>query len=210
MASKTKSTQLPAALAARARTAADAAPPDLAEITREARNWRSLRETKEDLEAQLKETNIKLADLEFTRLPTLMEEARITSLRIEAEGNHPAVELQIKPYYSANIAASWSEADRQSAFAALEKVGAGDLIKTEVKIALGRKEREKLKKLSALLTKAGFPPEVRSSVHSATLTAFVKEQTLAGPKGKLPPLDVIGAKVSRICQPKFIEEEESK
>lgn len=207
MKSKTSHT-LPPALARRARDAATHAPaPDLAEITRVAREWRSLRETKEDLEAQLRETNIKLADLEFTRLPTLMEEAGISSLRIEREGNHPAVDLQVKPFYSANIAASWETERRDAAFAALEKVGAGDLIKTDVHLALGRKDRAKLRTLTALLARAGFEPEVKSSVHSATLTAFVREQTQAGAKGHLPPLEIIGARVSRICQPKFVTEE---
>lgn len=202
-------TALPKHLARRARASEDARPaPNLEEITREANRWRDLRLTKDDLEQQLRDVNIKIADLEFTRLPALLDEARVSSLTVETSGNQPAVSLTVKPHYAANIAASWEDDRRQTAFAALEKVGAGDLIKTEVKILLGRKERAQLKKLIRTLDGLGFPPEVKASVHSATLTAYLKEQwVLPEPERHLPPLDLIGAKVSRICQPRFVTED---
>ena len=188
-------------------------PPDLSRLRQEAERWRSLTERKRDLEEQLKQTNVQVANAEFDRLPSLMDELGVESFTLAPDGNHPAVELEVRPHYHANIAADWSPAQRAAAFAALEKANAGDLIRTEVQVLLPREEHSRLAKLLSGLRKAGFDFTVRESVHFGTLTAWVKEQAQLAveqrkkPTALLPPLEVIGARIGRICRPKIKEDQ---
>lgn len=191
-------------------------PADLEEIRREVDRWRDLSLEKSDLEERLRATNIAVSELEFTTLPTLMDELKISRMDVEAKGNQPAVTLEAKPYYHANIAADWPEEKRRAAFKALEDLDHGDLIRTEIVISIPREEREKAKQIVAVLEKKALNPVVRESVHFSTLTAFVREQTEAEiedrkanrpppEKPRLPPLDVIGARIGRIVKPKIVE-----
>jgi len=189
---------------ARARAAAakqQATGQDTSRLRKEAERWRDLQEEKASLEERLRDVNLRISDLEFVTLPTIMDEMRIARLDLDPEGNHPGLELVVKPHYYANIAADWDPDRRQAAFQALEKSGNGDLIKTDVQISLSRQERSRLKKLLGGLKKAGFDFAVKEAVHFSTFTAWLKEQTEL--KHPVPPLEVIGAKIGRICRPRI-------
>lgn len=152
-----------------------------------------------DLQSVVGEENKKLQRLTFETLPEMFAAAGIDSLGLPAEGNNPPFEAKLNPFYRANIAASWDEERRAAAFKLLESLGAASLIKTFITIEVPREDRKKVKEITAALRKMKCHFEVEASVHSGTLTAFVREQL---EEGRVLPLDVLGASVGNIVKMK--------
>jgi hypothetical protein len=158
-----------------------------------------------DLEARLATTKANLNRLYHETLPDLMDAAGIDHVGLPAEGNKPAVDLTLEPFYRANIAAAWPEEQRDAAFNALRQLGHDDLIKTEITTRFTREERAlALRVLDTLRVQFGLDPALKENVHPQTLTAWLREQFEA--HNPLPPLDVIGATIGRIA--KFKERKE--
>jgi len=158
-----------------------------------------------DLEARLQQTKSNLNKLYHETLPDLMTEAGIDHIGLPAEGNRPAVDLTLEPFYRANIAASWPEEQRELAFSALRDLGHDDLIKTEITTRFSRDERSlALKVLDVLRQQFNLTPALKENVHPQTLTAWLREQFEAN--NPLPPLDIIGGTIGRIA--KFKERRE--
>lgn len=157
----------------------------------------SLRARIASLEESLSEAKAEFNDYQFNKLPDLMDQAGIDRFGLPAQGNEPAYDIRLTPYYRANIAADWPEEKRKDAFNALTDFGSEDLIKAEVIVALPRGEKSKALELIKLLEAEGVHPSLKENVHWQTLTAWLKEQFEAG--NELPPLDVIGAQVGRIA-----------
>jgi hypothetical protein len=161
---------------------------------------RSLEAYKAELEEKLSEVNKALTGnnkdggLYFKRLPDLMTEIGISSVSLEAEGNMPAVEAKVGPYYQANIAAGWPEEKRRAGFDWLDGNGFGDLIKTEVTVAFRREDRDNALKFAALANDYGTAA-VKEAVHPSTLTSWLREQVEE--HNTIPPLEVIGGIVTR-------------
>lgn len=149
----------------------------------------------DDLARRLDEAKAERNKLLAEELPALMDGAHVSSIELAAEGNTPAVKVEIKPYCNANIAASWPEERRRAAFDWLDGNDYGDLIKTVVTIRLPREQRDKATRLLAGLKKQGFAAEVEEAVHSQTLSAWLRELFKTG--ATRPPLDLIGASVGR-------------
>lgn len=150
----------------------------------------------EDLETQLKDKKSELEKLVQIDLPDLMREIGMDRIGLPVNGNKPAVDVVLQPFYRANIASSWDEARRQAAFAWLIKNHAGDLIKTKIEMAFPRQSFKKAKALFNKLTKQKLNPTLDQSVHSQTLTAWLRERVEAG---EIPPLDVIGGHIGQIA-----------
>lgn len=188
-----------AALVARMQADKTATPEDRLEGIRS--HLRIARDTAKeilDTEARLKT----LKEEQVTRLqkdlPDLFDEANIDKLGLPAEGNLPAYDCKLDPYYHASISADWPEEKRTLAFDYLAGAGAEDLVKSLIIIALPRGERKTAKKVEAGLEKAGVPYVTKLDVPWNTLTAWVKEQV---EKNKtLPKLDLIGATVGRVVK----------
>lgn len=147
---------------------------------------------KREAEARLKELNKEIWELEMRTIPDLAAEIGVDTVGLPEIG----VDIRIRPYYKANIAAEWPEEQRERAFEYLEEIGVGDIIKTEVRFQLGR---DSLEELSALLRAArqvpGLPdPTVGKQVPWNTLTSTVRELV---EKGEALNLDVIGAVVGQ-------------
>lgn len=178
------------------------ASPDRVEKVRSAlRQWRSLQKTKEDLSEQLKQTNISIRELEFQKLPDLFREAGIDKLGLPAEGNLPAYDSKLEPYYKANIAADWDPERRAAAFAALRKAKAGDLIKTVITIQLGLKTEALRKAILKALQALGLTSEhytIEEAVPWKSLTSWVKDRI---EKHKtIPPMETLGAEIGSIVK----------
>ena len=146
------------------------------------------------------------AELDQT-LPDQMLEASTTRLTIVVDPATGAqAELVAGPYYFANIAANWTEADRRQAFDYLERTGNGDLIKTQIVISYAREERADALAFLQTLQKQGLTPSFVEQVHHQTLSAWLREQyelhyaTLTHP---LPDLAKIGGTVGRRVQLKL-------
>ena len=188
-----------AALARKIKTDKPVVPEDKLELVRE--HLRRARETElqlASLSSTVAEKSSEIKLLTSETLPTLFQEIGIDVLGLEADGNLPAYDAKLQPYYSANIAASWDEERKQKAFEWLEDAGHGDMIKNTFSVQLGRGDEKRAIKLRAMLEKAGFEFEERKTVPAPSLTAFVKEQVEK--HNTTPPLELLGATVGKIVK----------
>lgn len=129
-------------------------------------------------------------------LVDMFDSARINVLGVQADGNLPPYEIEIRPYYKANIAADWEPEKKAAAYAWLDKHKLGDMLRNTFSIQLGKGTRDKQKKLAAFLKKSKIEFSYVYGVPHTTLTAFVKEQYEAG---KTLPLELLGATVGRVA-----------
>ena len=153
---------------------------------------------KADIEERLRETNQKIQELQFKKLPDLMHEAGIDRLGLPAHGNLPACDAKLQPFYRANIAADWPPEKRQEAFNWLEDHGHGDLLKVSVTVQFGRGDLDKARELEGKLAAMGMQPSIGMSVPWTTLTAWLKEQVEK--YHSTPPLETIGGTVGSIVK----------
>lgn len=151
-----------------------------------------------DLEARTKELKAQVLELKQKTLPDIYDEASIDNLGLPAEGNLPAYDCKLEPYYHANISADWEPEKREAAFAYLDKTGSGDLIKSVYVVALPRGNRKLAIAVQAALKKLKVDFSTDLSVPWNTLTAWVKEQVEK--KNTTPNLDVLGATVGRVVK----------
>jgi hypothetical protein len=137
---------------------------------------RDLDVTITELEERLSKHKQARFELEHKTLPDMFMAARVTSLGLEREGNLPAYKASLGPYYKAVISAEWPVERQQQAFALLDKLKLGDLIKTIVEVHFGRGQRKAtqqfIKAISKLVPKDTITE--RQGVPWATLTAAIK------------------------------------
>lgn len=159
-----------------------------------------------------RDTELEIADLEkrladrkseqnkrvFEELPAMFQEIGIDRLGIEADGNLPAYDAALSPYYKASIPSDWPQEKQDEAFGWLENEGYGDLVKNTFLVQLGRGDEKRALKLRALLEKAGYEFENKRAVPWNTLTSFVKEQVEK--HNTTPPLELLGATVGKIVK----------
>lgn len=128
-------------------------------------------------------------------LPAMFAAAGIDSMGLEADGDLPAYDTKLKPFYKASI----PKDKKAEAFAWLRKNKHGDMIKNMFSVAVGAGDDAKAKKLEAFLKKEGFDYERDQGVPWNTLTAFVKEQ-IEDRKVRPSdlPLDLLGAFVGQV------------
>lgn len=173
-----------------------------------AANARDLELEIESQEQALKE---KKADLEShykKYLPDLMDLVGVDAIGVPPQGNKPGKDFKLRPYFSASIAARWPDEKRQEAFQVLKNHKAETLIKTEV---IARLPKGSLKKAQQLIKAAkllSISMEMKESVHSSTLKAWLKEIYDKGQSLTLKELEKIGGSVGRTCQPKDREQED--
>lgn len=148
-----------------------------------------------DHESALSEAKEKLRRLTSERIPALMEQAEIRDLTINGKGNLPDKYISLKTFCHANIAASWPADRRSLAFDALRAHDAADLIKYTVEFKFPRGHELYMKRLLDVASSLRLEANIKESVHSQTLSKWLREQRKAGKPH--PPLDVIGASVGQ-------------
>jgi hypothetical protein len=141
---------------------------------------------KTEVEERLKQINSMITKIERDELPELFSKAKISSLTVEADGNHPAFIAERTTVYNAKI----PENKRQEAFQWFEQQGHGDLIKSVINIIFGMQEYEQRLRVMKLLSDAGVEYYTNESVHHMTLKAFVRTELQAG---HIIPMDLLGA-----------------
>ena len=143
-------------------------------------------------------------ELEFSTLPTLFMENKITAISLEAEGNMPAYEAKINDYYRANIKSDWPQDRKQKAFDWLERHKLADIVKTIFTIEIGRGNAKLTKKIITWLRAQKIPHSKAQAVAWNTLTMAVKERYRDHKPLKDTELEIIGATVGKIVklQPK--------
>lgn len=165
-----------------------------------AREARDVDQEIADLEERVEHKRERANQIKTKELVDLMTQVGITSLDLARDGNVPPYELELKPYYHANIGEKMTDEQRATAFAYLEKQRAGDLIKTVVTVALGRGDRKAAKKVEAALRKLKVDFQVTLGVPWNTLTAWLKEQVEE--RRTTPRLDLIGGTVGKVVKMK--------
>lgn len=171
----------------------------LTRIVERVRAARDLEALVNDLTERLREAQASLSRIYREELPGLFDEAGTSVVGLPAEGNAPAYEARLKPYYSANIAASWPQEKRKEAFAFLESRGSGDLIKTNLSLAFRREDRDEAKELAKLLQQeVNAEVQVNEAVHTSTLKAWLKEQVENGEIFSPEELAAIGGDIGRV------------
>jgi type III secretion system FlhB-like substrate exporter len=184
-------------------------------IQAEAKKARDLEIFISQLEEQIKDGRIKLNRIYYDTLPQMMQEANVDKIGIAKEGNYPGYDYKLKKFYRANIAAKWDSDKRERGFAFVTRMGAEDLIKTEV-VVLFPKGGEKLaKKLIAFAKKMKITIkvgkkkiskpvkiEMSKSIPHSSLTAWLKE--LVEKRHKVPTaddLEKIGGAIGVVVEP---------
>jgi hypothetical protein len=161
-------------------------------------------EMTKDVQAEaLKQTNITINDLLWTKLPTVMDEARLDNVTIQADGNKPPYTVKVLDDYKANIPGETAE----QAYALLEKRNAADLIKISYTVSFGLGESKEAERFERSLSKANIVFEKKRGVPWNTLTAWFREEYKKKP---LPAkaMELLGATVGRVA--KVVKQKEKK
>lgn len=143
------------------------------------------------LEALINAERVKLDRVRTVLLPEAMKEIGIQRIDLDT-----GERLTIR----AVIGGSIKIENRDKAHRWLRDHGFGSLIKNEVMTRFGMGKEKRARDLLTFLLKKGYEAESKESVHSQTLSAFVREQIEAGRK---IPMDLLGvfqydeAKVTR-------------
>lgn len=179
--------------------AAQPAPKDrLDKIRVRVTELRDLEKENADLTERMAKNSMRIRDLREKELVDLLDQAKIKGFTLEADGNAPAFEIEVGPYYHANIAADWEPSQRQAAFDWLRKKNHGDMIKAQYTVDFGRGQEKQQRAFEAALKKAKYNYKYDYGVPWNTLTAFVKEQ-IEEKKATLP-LKLLGATVGRVAK----------
>ena len=160
---------------------------DLTTIRRKAVELRDTYLEKTELEEKVKKLDSKITDIERKDLPDMFAKAKISSVTVEADGNHPAFIAERDTVYTAKI----PDDKRQQAFQWFESQGHGDLIKSVIAIIFGMQEHERRLEVMEILNKHNIKYHFESeTIHHMTLKGFVKKQLKAG---NIIPMDLLGA-----------------
>jgi hypothetical protein len=148
---------------------------------------------KSEFEERAHNLSEKIKTLKEKTIVDAFDDAKITNLGIEAEGNLPAYDIELKNYYHANIP---DDENAGKAYDWLRKNHGGDMIKATYTIQFGRGSEKKQKEFEAYLKKQKIAFNYKFGVPWATLTSFVRERLEAN---VALPLKLLGAKTGRVA-----------
>ena len=158
---------------------------DLMVIRQKAVELRDAYLEKAELEERVKKVAGKITGIERKDLPDMFSRAKISSVTVEADGNHPQFIAERTTVYTAKI----PEEKRMEAFQWFEQSGHGDLVKSVIQIVFGMQEHEKRLAVMKLLADNGIEYWNNENIHGQTLKAFVKRELIAG---RILPQDLLG------------------
>lgn len=131
-------------------------------------------------------------------LPEIMDQAMVDRIGIPGMLS----DVILEPHFHANIKSEWPDDKRNLAFAKLEELGGGSMIRTTVEVSFQRGEYELAKDLVSHIQRwnglQGREVRMNSSVPWNSLTAFIKDAFESGRKAL--PLEELGARISRRCR----------
>lgn len=124
----------------------------------------------ENAEEFLKEKKAELFELQSEDLPVLMLNAGSAKFTTIDGG------WQLSRGTKVDGSIPKKEAARKAAIDTLDKIGAGDLIRTEVVVGFERTQRAEAKDIIDQLVKIGYEPSLVQNVHHQTLKAWARER----------------------------------
>ena len=149
-----------------------AAPADLLQrIVAGASELRAAMQTVETMDGKLKEAKGRVLELRTESLPGLLDEAQIPGLDLD-DGYRIERGLEVH--------ASIAQAREEAAAEWLRKNNLGSIIKDEIQIPIDKGNVKGTAQILSVLKKFGIPFVVRSSVHTQTLKALVRERLEEG------------------------------
>lgn len=183
--------------------AADMAAPsvtnaDLTQITLLAEQQLHYETLIETLEADIKDAKEKLRDVAERALPEAMASVGMEKFRL-----NNGYEVSVKD----GVAASMRAERTLDAVTWLEGGGFGDVVKDEIRVALGRGELKTAQEFMSLAERLGVGATERLAVHPQTLNALVREQM---EKGVEFPPELFSVYTWRKSSVKAIKEKKSK
>lgn len=130
----------------------------------------------DDLEEKLTTKKAERLELQHKTLPTFFNEAGIDKIGLPDD----EVDVEIKPFYKANIASDWPPEDIERGFSVLEDLDGDDIIRATLQVLFLKEEYEDAKELMEFIRtnwpKANMHPiTIAKSVPWNSLTKFVKE-----------------------------------
>lgn len=168
----------------------------LEEIRALMRRARDLELVSAELSEKLAAVQDELQTLLTAEIPEKFEAVGIDRLGLLAEGNLPAYDASLRPYYKASISAAWPVDRKERAFTYLENHEAGDLIRNTFTVDLPRGSQVAQKRLRTALEKTGLPYQENKAVNHNSLTAWLREQIEK--HATMPDLETLGAQVGKI------------
>jgi hypothetical protein len=149
------------------------------------------------LEERLDALSKRRHQLDTDALPRMFMEIGVDRIGLPAEGNEPAVDAVLGNLYNASIPAKWDSERRENAFAKLDELGLGAIVRRTVESDFGPGE-EGWKYVVDALEKLGVSFSVKDSVHWKTLTAAIQSLCETGKAPSASDLEVVGAFVGKI------------
>lgn len=158
---------------------------NLGQISELAKELVTRTEELEDLENIVKNRKKELRALTEETLPNALLEIGLSEVKLDS-----GVKIETKQFYRASI----PKAREEEAFNWLRDNGHGDLVKHVVAVRFDRENDDAALALVKDLEDQGLQPEDKSSVHTMTLRAWVREQIEAGEE---IPQDLLGVYVGQ-------------
>lgn len=147
------------------------------------------------LAARMKEVNERIITAKNKTIVDVFDEAGVTSMKLDAEGNLPPYEVEIGDYFHANIPAEKAE----EAYAYLKSKKSEDLIKSSFTIEFGLREAKQSERFMRSLEKAGIDFSLKQGVPWNTLTAWFKTEHKKKPL-TAKAMGLLGATVGRVAK----------
>lgn len=142
-----------------------------------------------ELAERAREKQSRLTVIKTEELTTLFEQTGIDSLGLDAVGNLPAYDAELKEYYHASI----PHEQQDAAFRLLHDKDWGDVVKHTVTVTFGLREARAAAKFKVALRKMGVEYDDKQTVPWNTLTALIKAEFKAGRPLKSDEMTTLGA-----------------
>jgi hypothetical protein len=164
---------------------ADVSDSDMSRLAKLADMMVRLERRKADMEAELKDVDKQIQQVQEHEIPALMAELGVKSFKLEN-----GAEVTVKNYYSASI----NKERQDEAFLWLNDNGFGDLIKNVVSTNFNRGQEEVAERFAQECYNRGLNASTKKWVEPMTLKAFAKEQI---EKGESLPDELFGVYVGQ-------------
>jgi len=145
----------------------------------------------EQHEEQIKQLKDKYKTVTEEEMPAMLTELGVSSITLPS-GEVVAISTELHCGIPA--------ASKEAAYEWLREHNHGDLIKNEIVVKFGRSEDNMVGAVKKLAEELGLKFDEKSSVHSMTLKAFIKEQMRSG---IALPQDLFGVYVRRVVDVKL-------
>lgn len=131
-------------------------------VTRQLELQSALEKKEEEYNVLVKQLRVVQEDL----LPSLMQEVGLKTITL-SDGHSVKI--------TGDISVSVTQDRKEACYAWLKDQGAEAIIKKEVTLTFDRGEIEEFNKCTGALSRFGYTPSVKESIHAATLKATLKE-----------------------------------